>query len=66
MIEMALIPNTPRPMMWNDVCFVPLLLFRQVIKKEVDENCVDLCFWLELDDLAAEQFDGPNTAAWIK
>jgi hypothetical protein len=54
MIEMALIPNTPRPMMWNDVCFVPLLLFRQVIKKEVDENCVDLCFWLELDDLAAE------------
>jgi hypothetical protein len=54
MIEMALIPNTPCPMMWNDVCFVPLLLLRQVIKKEVDENGVDLCFWFELDDLAAE------------
>jgi hypothetical protein len=52
--ETALIPNTPCPMMWNDVCFVPFLLLRQVIKKEVDENGIDLCFWFELDDLTAE------------
>jgi hypothetical protein len=55
MLEKATsIPDTPRPMVRYDIYFIPLLFLRQIIKKKVNEDCIDLRVWLELHDFAAE------------
>lgn len=61
----ALIPYTPCPMMWYHVRFISLFLFRQIIQEEVDQNSVDLCVWLDLENLSSEELDAPDTAPYM-
>jgi hypothetical protein len=58
-----LVPNAPRPVMWNRFFAGLLLLFCQVVEEEVDQDCVDFGFWLQLDDLASKLLNGPDTAS---
>jgi hypothetical protein len=52
--EATSIPDTARPMVRYDIYFIPLLFLRQIIKKKVNEDCIDLRVWLELHDFTAE------------
>jgi hypothetical protein len=62
----VLIPYAARPVMWNCFFASVLLFFCQVVEEEVDQDSVDLGFWLEFDDLATQLLNGPNTASCIE
>jgi hypothetical protein len=49
-------------MMWYHLYLFFLLLFRKVIQEEVDEDSVDLGFWLKLQDLPTEELNSPDAA----
>ena len=43
-----------------------LLLLRQVVKEEVNQDGVDLSFWLKLDNLSAQLLDSPYATSYAK
>jgi hypothetical protein len=48
--------------MRDKIHLITLLLLCQIIQKEVDQNSVDLRVRFELQNLAPQQLDGPDTA----
>lgn len=40
--------------------------FCEVVEEEIDQHGVDIgCFWMVLEDLATNEFDGPDAAASV-
>jgi hypothetical protein len=49
--------------MRDKINFIALLLLCQIVQKEIDQNGIDLRIRFELQNLAPQQLDGPDTAS---
>ena len=62
----ALVPDTPSPMVWNEVdrlIAASLQLGDGVVQEEIDQDGIDLRVWLELGDLPPDELDSVDAAA---
>jgi hypothetical protein len=59
----CLVPNTSGPMVRYRLLPLGLHFLHGVVKKEIYEHRVDLCFWVLPFDLSPDELHGPDAAS---